>query len=102
MDASADPRGLALALRSTAPDGNCTSTGIYFGDQPSLPLLEMYTRAVTFRTGRVHARPVIPDVLKLAAAGVFHPERVTTRVLPWADAAEALLERGWTKLVFQR
>ena len=30
VDASADPDGLALALRSTAPDGTCTSTAIYF------------------------------------------------------------------------
>jgi threonine dehydrogenase-like Zn-dependent dehydrogenase len=35
VDASADPELLALALRSTAPDGTCTSTAIYFGDQPS-------------------------------------------------------------------
>jgi hypothetical protein len=41
-------------------------------------------------------------VLELAAAGALHPERVTTRVVPWADAADALLERGWTKLVIQR
>ena len=34
VDASADPDGLALALRSTAPDGICTSTAIYFGEQP--------------------------------------------------------------------
>ena len=51
VDASADPGGLALALRSTAPDGICTSTAIYFGEQPSLPLLEMYTKGITFKTG---------------------------------------------------
>jgi threonine dehydrogenase-like Zn-dependent dehydrogenase len=101
VDSSADPDGLTLALRSTAPDGTCTSTGIYFGDQPTLPLLEMYTKGVTFRTGRAHVRPAIPHVLELAAGGTLHPERVTTRVVPWADAPDALLERGWTKLVFQ-
>jgi threonine dehydrogenase-like Zn-dependent dehydrogenase len=52
VDSSADPDGLALALRSTAPDGTCTSTAIYFGEQPSLPLLEMYTKGIVFRTGR--------------------------------------------------
>ena len=57
VDASADPDGLALALRSTAPDGPCTSTAIYFGEQPALPLLEMYTKGITFRTGgRTRAR----------------------------------------------
>ncbi len=102
VDASADPEGLALALRSTAPDGICTSTAIYFGEQPSLPLLEMYTKGITFRTGRVNARPAMPHVLALAASGALHPELVTTSVVGWADAADALLERGWTKLVIER
>ena len=102
VDASADHDGLALALRSTAPDGTCTSTAIYFGEQPSLPLLEMYTKGITFKTGRVHAREAMPQVLELAAAGRLHPERVTSGVVAWADASEALLERGWTKLVVAR
>jgi threonine dehydrogenase-like Zn-dependent dehydrogenase len=102
VDSSADPEGLALALRSTAPDGVCTSTGIYFGEQPSLPLLEMYAKGITFKTGRVHARAAMPEVLQLAAAGALHPELVTTRVIPWANAADALLEAGWTKLVIER
>jgi alcohol dehydrogenase len=102
VDASADPEGLALALRSTAPDGTCTSSAIYFGEQPALPLLEMYTKCITFRTGRAHVREAMPDVLALAASGRLHPELVTTRVVPWTDAADALLERDWTKLVIER
>jgi alcohol dehydrogenase len=102
VDASADPEGLALALRSTAPDGTCTSTAIYFGDQPTLPLLEMYTKGITFRTGRAHVRHAMPKVLELAAAGAFHPEKVTTRVVPWAQASDALLDGGFTKLVIER
>ncbi len=102
VDASADPEGLALALRSTAPDGICTSTAIYFGEQPSLPLLEMYTKGITFKTGRANARTAIPHVLDLAASGALHPELVTTSVVDWADAADALLERSWTKLVIER
>ncbi|HTA35971.1 MAG TPA: alcohol dehydrogenase catalytic domain-containing protein [Solirubrobacteraceae bacterium] len=102
VDASADPDGLALALRSTAPDGTCTSTAIYFGEQPALPLLEMYTKCATFKTGRAHVRPAIPHVLELAASGALEPERVTTRTVAWNDAADALLEPGWCKLVFER
>src|SRR5207244_8421116 len=96
VDASADPDGLALALRSTAPDGTCTSTAIYFVEQPPMPLLEMYTKGITFRTGRVHAREAMPHVLALAAAGELHPELVTTRVVAWDDAADALRECDWT------
>jgi len=102
VDASSDPDGLALALRSTAPDGVCTSAAIYFGEQPALPLLEMYTKGVTFRTGRAHAREAIPHVLALAAAGELAPERVTSAVVPWEEAAEALAQADWTKLVIER
>jgi alcohol dehydrogenase len=102
VDASADPEGLALALRSTAPDGACTSVAIYFGEQPSFPLLEMYTKGITFRTGRAHVREAMPHVLGLAAAGELRPELVTTRVVPWEEAIDALLEGAWTKVVIER
>jgi alcohol dehydrogenase len=102
VDASADPEGLKLALRSTSPDGVCTSTAIYFGDQPPLPLLEMYTKGITFRTGRVNARSAMPQVLGLAADGHIRPELVTTRRVAWDDAPNALADGGWTKLVIER
>lgn len=90
VSASADPAGLACALRSTEPDGVCTNIGIFFGDATPVPLLEMYTKGITFKTGRVHARACIPDVLALVADGRIHPERVTGSVAAWHDAAEAL------------
>ena len=102
VDASAELDGLALALRSTAPDGTCTSTAIYFGEQPALPLLEMYTKCITFKTGRAHVRGAMPHVLELCASGALAPELITSRTVAWADAAEALLERYWTKLVIER
>src|SRR3954453_13641649 len=40
-DASASHEGLACALRSTAPDGVCTSVGIYYERETPVPLLEM-------------------------------------------------------------
>jgi hypothetical protein len=55
----------------------------------ALPLLAMYTRGATLRTGRCHARGTLPDVLDVLAAG-FRPELVTTAVVDWADAATAL------------
>ena len=102
VDAGADPEGLALALRSTAPDGTCTSCAIYFGEEPALPLLEMYTKGITFRTGRANAREAIPHVLELASTGALRPERVTSLTVPWEQAPEALAEGGWTKLVIER
>ena len=104
VDASANPRGLELALRSTAADGICTSTGIYFDPNtvPPFPLFEMYVRNTTFVTGRPHARTLIPDALHNVENGGFDPTAVTTRVVDWDDAPGALVERGWNKLVFAR
>jgi threonine dehydrogenase-like Zn-dependent dehydrogenase len=102
VDASADPEGLALALRSTAPDGTCTSCAIYFGEEPSLPMLEMYTKGITFHTGRANAREAIPHVLALASSGALHPEKVTSHTVPWEEAPGALAEGGWTKLGIER
>jgi alcohol dehydrogenase len=104
VDASANPRGLELALRATAPDGTCTSTGIYFdpNDVPRFPLFEMYVRNATFVTGRPHARGVIPEALHGIEDGRFDPTEVTTKVVDWPDAPDALVERGWNKLVFTR
>jgi threonine dehydrogenase-like Zn-dependent dehydrogenase len=102
VDAGGDPQGLALALHATAPDGLCTSVAIYFAEQPALPLLSMYTKGITFKTGRANARAAMPHVLELTASGALHPELVTTRVVEWDDAPDALLERDWTKLVIER
>ena len=100
VDASAQHEGLALALRSTAPDGICTSTGIYFEQETPVPLLEMYTKGITFQTGRVHAGAAIPHVLGLIADG-WDPASVTNRVASWGEAAEALVEEKG-KLVITR
>ena len=102
VDASGADGALGLALRSTAPDGLCTSTAIYFGKPPELPLLEMYTKVVTLRTGRTHARPAIPAVVELIASGRLDSGLVTTAVVDWGAAAPALAELDWTKLVISR
>jgi alcohol dehydrogenase len=102
VDYCGTEEGLGLALRSTAPDGTCTSCAIYFAEQPTLPMLEMYTKGITLVTGRANAREAMPHVLGLAASGALHPELVTSTVVPWLEAPEALLEAGWTKLVFER
>jgi len=88
VDASGDPAALRCAVHSTAPDGVCTSVALYPADVP-LPLLAMYSRCITFRTGRAHARPAVPEVLELVGAG-FDPGLVTVSVAGFDDAVEAL------------
>lgn len=92
VDASATPSELVRALRAVGPGGTCTSVGIYFLDAP-LPLLDMYAKDVTFRTGRCSVGPHIPRVLAMVAAGTIHPERVTSEEAPWDSAVEVLLGR---------
>jgi alcohol dehydrogenase len=102
VNATSSQEGLNLAIRSTAPDGICTSTGIFLAGQPTMPLLEMYEKVITFHTGRTHARPNIPPVLELVQRALFRPELVTSKVVAWQEAPDALLEGGWTKLIFER
>ena len=52
----------------------------------------MYARGVTLRTGLINARATIPSVLSLIQAGRLQPERITSRIAQWDDAAEALLD----------
>jgi threonine dehydrogenase-like Zn-dependent dehydrogenase len=59
---------------------------------PEPPLLEMYTRGITFRTGRVNARAVIPHVIDLIEGGRLRPELVTAATVAWDDADTALVE----------
>jgi alcohol dehydrogenase len=90
VDHSASVAGLHSALRSTEPEGTCTSTAIYFDGATPLPMLEMYTRGITFRTGRVNARAVVPEVIELVQSGRLHPELVTAGTVAWDEAATAL------------
>lgn len=101
VDASGAPAGLACALRSTEPGGICTSVGIYFEPLTPIPLLEMYGIGVHFHTGRAQVRPAIPAILDMVAAGRLRPELVTSNVVDWDDAPDAMLEPE-RKLIIQR
>ncbi len=101
VDATATREGLTWALGSTAPGGICTSVGILYEPETPLPLLEMYTVGVDLRIARVMSRAVLPNVLDLAASGAIEPGRVTSRVVDWSEAAEAVLEPE-TKLIVTR
>src|SRR5262249_60004241 len=104
VDGSGTTEGLRLAASSLDRDGVCTSTAVYFDESrvPPFPLLAMYAMATTFITGRIHARTDAPAVLDLMASGAFDPTPVTTNVVAFDDAADALLDHGYTKLVFTR
>ena len=101
VDATLDPKGLACAIRSTEPWGSCTSTSIYFEPTTPVPLLEMYMKGITFTTGRVPSRTVLPEVLRLIRIGRLDPAMITSETASWAEAADAVGSYT-TKLVVTR
>jgi threonine dehydrogenase-like Zn-dependent dehydrogenase len=92
VDASGDPAGLDCAIRSTGPSGFCTTVAGMLHRRAELPVARMYEHCCTFRTGRVQARPAMPALLDLIAAGRFRPEAVTSAVVAFEELPEALLE----------
>ncbi|GAB2632889.1 alcohol dehydrogenase catalytic domain-containing protein [Nocardia goodfellowii] len=91
VEAAGGAKALRAAVDATAYDGWCTSVSVQLSDV-ALPIFDMYSRCCTFHTGRAHARPVIPAVLDLVAAGRFDPSLVTSVTVPWDDAVAALQE----------
>ena len=74
---------------------------IQFAPETPVPLLEMYTRGVTFHTSRADSRRFLPEVLDLVSAGRLDPLGVPVTTVPWDRADEAWLAPA-TKLVLTR
>jgi alcohol dehydrogenase len=100
VDASGNQEALHFAIASTAPNGALTVVSMYFGEATPLPLERMYAKSISFANARIHARTIIPPVLAHCAAGHFHAEHVTSRVVRFSDAPEGFLDPG-PKIVFQ-
>lgn len=93
--------GLHCAIRSTDAYGRLTPVTIHFGSGTPLPLLEMYTRGITFHTSRADSRRYLPEVLDLVGAGRIDPLAVPTTVVRWEEAGDRWLEPA-LKLVVAR
>lgn len=93
--------GLRYSLAATAPEGICHSASILLEPETSIALGRLYTLGIRFEIGRAHAASLLPQVMPLIAAGSLRPGEVTTRTVPWQDAAEAWLE-DTIKLVVTR
>jgi alcohol dehydrogenase len=101
VEAAGDADALGFAVQSTAPNGVLTSVSIHLGATTPVPLTRAYLKGLTFHTGRVHSRAVLPDVLDCIACGHLHPEHVTHRIASFDNAAEAMADPG-PKVVFTR
>jgi threonine dehydrogenase-like Zn-dependent dehydrogenase len=100
VDASSLPDGLALALRSTEPGGECTVAGIYW-KPTEVPMFDMYLKGVSLHVGRAHVRAVMPEVLGYLAGGLLDPSAIGVQQADWEDAPAALADPP-TKLVLTR
>jgi threonine dehydrogenase-like Zn-dependent dehydrogenase len=78
-----------------------TPVTIHFGSGTPLPLLEMYTRGITFHTSRADSRRYLPEVLDLVGAGRIDPLAVPTTMVGWDEAGDRWLEPA-VKLVVTR
>ena len=89
-DTSSDVSGgwLAMALKSTAPYGRCTSCGIYHGEAP-VPIGTMYAQGVRFTIGWANVQALMPKVLDLLKDRKIPVERIHT-VARWDEAIDAL------------
>ena len=101
VEAAGTTEALGFAVNSCAPNGYLTGVSIHFGNKTPMPLTAAYYKGLTFHTSRVHSRTTFPEALACMACGRFHPERVTSRVLPFTEAADAMTDPG-PKIVFVR
>jgi threonine dehydrogenase-like Zn-dependent dehydrogenase len=103
VDSTGDPELLKALLYATARGGVCTSPSgvLYVGNDPTLPLFDMYRKSLSFQTGWVHTHSVIDEPLALIASGQFDPSPVTTEIASWENAIEALM-KPFTKVIISR
>jgi threonine dehydrogenase-like Zn-dependent dehydrogenase len=100
VDGTASADGLVATMRLTEWGGRCTCIGTLVAEA-SLPLWEMYSRGVHLHIGPGMARPAMPAILDLVAAGRLRPQLITSATAAWNDAAEAMVEPA-TKLIVSR
>ena len=101
VDASAQPAGLAYAIRSTAPCGFCTGVSGGLTPTTELPLSSAYLRGITYNVSRVHARTVLPETLRHACNGTIDPLSIVTRTVSFEDSIEAMFDPS-PKVIFSR
>lgn len=100
VDASLDADALRCAIRSTEPEGQCSSVGCHFGDV-DIPMMDMYVRGIHLYTGRGQGRPNIEKAMHFLSSGRFDPSPVTTAIIAFDEVPIALTDAP-LKAVFVR
>jgi threonine dehydrogenase-like Zn-dependent dehydrogenase len=105
LEAVGEPGALDLALRLGRPGAVVSIAGYHTATTYALPIQAAYTKNLTLRIGRCHARRTIDILLPLVTAGRFRPADIVTHVLPLEEGArgyEIFSERreGAIKVLF--
>ncbi|HEY8608387.1 MAG TPA: alcohol dehydrogenase catalytic domain-containing protein [Noviherbaspirillum sp.] len=101
VDASGSAESLASAIRSTEPEGMCSSVGVQFGDIP-FPMQEMYAKGIHFYTGRGKGRPNFEAALDFVTARRVRPELVISEIQPFDMADEVLAAPSMKPVLVRR
>lgn len=91
VDTSASREGLLCAIRSTEPEGYCSSVGGHFTDV-AFPMLDMYAKGLHFYTGRGLGRINFEAATEFITSGRVKPELIVTEKRPFDDAPFVLSE----------
>lgn len=91
---------LLAAIASTGPYGTCTNVAVHL-EPVDLPLLQMYSRGITFHTSRADSRRYLPRVLDLVGSGRLEVGAVPTTIASFDDAEDLWLKAPH-KLVLTR
>ena len=100
VEASSTEQGLHAAMAAVKPGGNCISVGIYM-KKTRMPLVDMYAKGVTFKTGLANARPDAEKVLQLISSGRLDLSAVTTKLESWDHSIDAFLSKS-SKVIVTR
>lgn len=101
VDASGNADSLLSAIRSTEPEGYCSSVGAHFTDI-AIPIIEMYAKGIHFYTGRGQGRPNFEPALDFITSGRVKPELVITEIQPFELAHEVLAEPSMKPVLARR
>jgi threonine dehydrogenase-like Zn-dependent dehydrogenase len=91
VDASASASQLLAALKRIAPEAIVTSVAPSFVG-PEFPMLELYSKGLTYKVGRPNCRAGHDGALHAWSACGFSPDKVQPLVRPFATACETWID----------
>jgi len=100
VEASSSRKNLAEAVIKSKPYGLVASVGLY----PlitTMPLVDMYTKGIHYKTGLTNARTEAEKVLALIEHGKLDLKAVTSKHENWDNAIDAFLSRS-SKVIVSR